>query len=33
MQMRTYAGLEHSDDFHMNQDCSLKFSPKNEADF
>ena len=24
MQMRTYAGLEHSDDFHMNQDCSLK---------
>ena len=32
MQMRTYAGLEHSDDFHMNQDCSLKF-PENEADF
>ena len=21
-------GLEHSDDFHMNQDCSLKFPEK-----
>lgn len=28
MQMRTYAGLEHSDDFHMNQDCSLKWPKK-----